>query len=137
MDGDLERSIALVQKKHPHAVRREGAILTGYSRGGFAVPFIAAKHPGRWPYLLVIEADATFTTSGLRRAGVRRVALVGGELGTEIAGMQKTVDALVADGFPAQLFVMPKTGHLYSDNMEEVMRAALGFLVADGNDASP
>jgi hypothetical protein len=61
---------------------------------------------------------------------VRAVALVAGEFGTEIAGMRKTAEALEGASFPARLFVMPKTGHPYSDNMEEVMRSALAFLLA-------
>jgi hypothetical protein len=30
---------------------------------------------------------------------------------------------------------MPRTGHLYSENMEDVMREALAFLVAYESDA--
>jgi pimeloyl-ACP methyl ester carboxylesterase len=130
MDADLEASIAKVQAIHPNAIRRDRAVLTGYSRGGFAVPILAARHPKRWPYLIVIEADATLTAVGLRRAGVVAVALVAGELGDQIAGMQKSADDLVAAGFPARLFVMPKTGHLYSSNMEDVMKHALDFVLS-------
>jgi hypothetical protein len=130
MDSDLERSLTIVESHHPHTIRREGAILSGYSRGGYAVPFIAGMHRGRWPLLLIIEADATLEPASLRRAQVRAVALVAGELGDQIAGMRKTADLLVAASFPARLFVMPRTGHPYSDNIEDVMRDALGFLVA-------
>lgn len=130
MDDDLEASIAKVQAKHPNALRRDVAVLTGYSRGGFAVPIIASRHPKRWPYLVVIEADATLTPDGLKRAGVVAVALVAGELGDQIAGMRKSADDLTAAGFPARLFVMPKTGHPYSSNMEDIMQAALAFVLA-------
>lgn len=135
MDHDLEDSIARVSAKHPHAIRREGAILTGYSRGAYAAPIVAGMHPGRWPFLVLIEADTGVTRDMLERARVRAVAFVAGEQGTEIAGMRKNVDALAKAGFPARLFVMPKTGHLYSDNMDEVMQAALAFVLeheADG-----
>ena len=53
------------------------------------------------------------------------VALVAGEVGTEIAGERKTVEALMQAGFPARLFVMPGVAHLYSENMEQVMADAL------------
>jgi hypothetical protein len=138
MDADLERSVAIVKARHPRSIRQEGAILTGYSRGGYAVPFLAGMRPGRWPLLLIIEADATLDAASLRRAKVRAVALVAGELGDQIAGMRKTQEQLVAASFPARLFVMPNTGHLYSTNIESVMREALGFLVAsDADTASP
>ena len=42
MDRDLEASIARVAAASPGAVDREGAILGGYSRGGYAAPVIAA-----------------------------------------------------------------------------------------------
>jgi hypothetical protein len=135
MDSDLERSIAIVSAHSPRGIRREGAILTGYSRGGYAVPVIAGMHPGRWPLLLIIEADATLDPAALRRARVRAVALVAGEWGDQIAGMRKSAEALLAAALPAKLFVMPKTGHLYSDNIEDVMRDALAFLAAADSEA--
>jgi hypothetical protein len=135
MDADLERSVSIVSRHSPHPIGREGAILTGYSRGGYAVPFIAGRRPGRWPLLLIIEADATLDPVSLRRARVRAVALVAGEWGDQLAGMKKSADALAAASFPARLFLMPKTGHLLSSNIEEVMREALGFLVATDSDS--
>jgi hypothetical protein len=130
MDHDLESSIAKVEKKRGPVFRREGAVLTGYSRGAFAAPLIARNHPGRWPYLVLIEANAPLSAASLRKAGVRAVALVAGELGTEITGMRKTEQELHAANFPARLFVMRKTGHPYSDDMEDVMHAALGFVLS-------
>jgi hypothetical protein len=130
MDHDLEASIARVEKKHPGVVRRQGAILTGYSRGAYAAPIVAGMHPGRWPYLVLIEADATLSPAALRAARVRAVALVAGERGSEIAGMRKSEAALGRAGFPAKLFVMKNTAHLYPDDMEDVMRAALAFVLS-------
>ena len=138
MDADLERSIAIVSSRAPRAIRREGGILTGYSRGGYAVPFIAGMHPGRWPLLLVVEADATLDPASLQRAHVRAVALIAGEWGDQLGGMKKSADALAGASFPARLFVMPRTAHLYSTNIDDVMRDALDFLVAyDGDAGAP
>ena len=127
MDHDLEAAIAKVGPKVP--LDRTNAILTGYSRGGFATPVIARRHPGRWPYLVIIEANAPLTLADLQASGVRAIALVAGEYGTELAGMRKTTSALNDAGFPAKLVVMPKTAHPYSNDMEYVMRQALEFLV--------
>jgi pimeloyl-ACP methyl ester carboxylesterase len=127
MNQDLEGSIAKVKGKIP--IEREDAILTGYSRGAFAAAVLATTHPGRWPHLLLIEANAPLRAEALVRARVKNVALVAGERGTEHAGMQKTADALSAEGYPARLFTMRNTGHLYSDDMEHVMHAALTFLL--------
>jgi pimeloyl-ACP methyl ester carboxylesterase len=129
MDADLEAAIAKVAQKRPGEMSRDGAVLTGYSRGAYAAVPIARKHPGRWPYLVLIEADVPVTATAMRAAGVRAVAFVGGEQGTQIAGERKTTEALAKEGFPARLFVMRKTGHLYSDDMEGVMRDALAFVI--------
>jgi hypothetical protein len=129
MDTDLEAAIARVAQKRPGEVSREGAVLTGYSRGAYAAVPIARKHPGRWPYLVLIEADVPVTAKALRAAGVRAVAFVGGEQGTQIAGERATTEALGKEDFPARLFVMKHTGHLYAVDMEDVMRDALAFVL--------
>lgn len=134
MDADLERSITKVAAKHPGALDRKNAVLTGFSRGAYAAPVIARAHPGRWPMLVLIEANVPLKAESLRKAGVKAVALVAGEVGTEIAGERKTAAALEADGFPVKLFVMPKVAHLYSDDMEDIMSAALSFVLSHEKD---
>lgn len=135
MDHDLETSIAKVATKKKGAFTREGAILTGYSRGAYAAPQIARSHPNRWRHLVLIEANVPLGVTGLRAAGVRSVALVAGEQGDQIPGMRKTEASLAAEGYPVKLFVMPKTGHPYSTDMEDVMAAALSFVLQHDADA--
>jgi len=140
MDGDLERSIAKVEARHRGSIRRDGAILTGFSRGAYAAPVIARLHPGRWPFLVLIEANVPLSVASLRKAGVRAVALVAGEVGTEIAGERKTASELAQAGFPVRLFVMPRVAHLYSDDMDRIMADALAFVLAherDGDASAP
>jgi hypothetical protein len=131
MDHDLEASVAKVEAKHKGTIDRTNAVLTAYSRGAYAAAVIARlpKNKNRWPYLVLIEANVSLTASSLRAAGVRAVALVAGEQGTEIAGERSTAETLERDGFPVRLFVMKKTGHLYSDDMEYVMHDALTWVV--------
>lgn len=129
MDQDLETSIAKVGAKKKGAFTREGAILTGYSRGAYAAPQIARSHPNRWRHLVLIEANVPLSVAGLKAAGVRSVALVAGEQGDQIPGMRKTEAALEGESYPVKLFVMKKTGHPYSADMEDVMAAALSFVL--------
>lgn len=136
MDADLERSIAKVEAKHRGSIRRDGAVLTGWSRGAFAAPVIARMHPKRWPYLVLVEADVPLSAATLRKAGVRAVALLAGEKGTQIAGERRTQAALEAAGFPAKLFVMQKVAHLYPDDMDGLMGEALAFVLSYERDAN-
>lgn len=135
MDRDLERAVARVAERHRGAFHRKGAVLTGYSRGAYAATAIARAHPNRWPFLVLVEAHAPLAASWLRKSGVLAVAMVAGERGEEIEKMRKTADALTADGYPAKLFVMRNTGHLYSDDMELVMHEALAFVLSHEHEA--
>jgi hypothetical protein len=130
MDDDLEKAISATEAAFPDEITREGAVLTGFSRGAYAAPYIATRHPGRWPYLILVEADVTLNVPMLQRAKVRAVAMLAGEWGTQLAGSRKTCEALARQGYPARLFVMPKAGHYYSADIDEQMRQALAFVLA-------
>jgi len=130
MGDDLERAIAATEAAFPGEITREGAVLTGFSRGAYAAPFLAARHPGRWPYLVLVEADVTLTVPMLERAKVRAVAMLAGEWGSQLEGSRKTCQTLARQGYPARLFVMPRAGHYYSADIDLQMRQALAFVLA-------
>jgi poly(3-hydroxybutyrate) depolymerase len=134
MGDDLERAVATVEASYPGEISPEGAILTGFSKGGYVAPAIAARKPGRFAYLLINEADVALDAVSLRKAGVRAVALVAGELGSQLAGEKRTAARLEAQGFPAKVWVMPKAGHHYSANIDAIMAEAIDWLVS--HDAS-
>ena len=90
----------------------------------------AMHHPGRWPFLIVNEADVDLTLPMLRGAGVRSVALIAGEWGTQIAGERRTVAALAAEGYPARLWVMGHVGHPYSTDIDAIMQEALAYVLS-------
>jgi pimeloyl-ACP methyl ester carboxylesterase len=131
IDVDLERSIDAVRRAVPVPFQRDDAVLAGYSRGAYVAVTIAVRHPGRWPFLLLNEADVELTVPMLRAAGVRAVALIAGEWGTQIVGERRTVEALTKEGYPARLWVMPRTGHPYSPDIDSIMADALRFLQMD------
>lgn len=131
MDADLEKAIAVVEELHPGEIRREGAVLTGFSRGAYAAVDIVKRHPGRWPYLILNEADVSLEAKDLRAAGVKAVALIAGEYGSQAAGEQKTAKKLAAQGFRARFWVMPKAGHFYSADIGDIMRQAMDFVLAE------
>ncbi|MBS2019490.1 MAG: hypothetical protein JST00_41895 [Deltaproteobacteria bacterium] len=130
MDADLEKAIAVVEAAYPGEIRREGAILTGFSLGAYAAATIARTHPGRWPYLILTEADVPLDATQLRAAGVLGVALIGGERGSQVAGQKRTVDKLVKQGFHAKLWVMKGAGHHYSADIDTIMSEAMDFVLA-------
>lgn len=130
IDEDLELSIAKVETIHPGELARADNVLLGFSRGAYAAAKIAAAHPGRWPFLVLIEADVPLSKKMLEDAGVRAVALVAGEIGGQIGGERKTANSLLAQGFPARLWVMKKAGHHYSADIEAIMREAITWITS-------
>ena len=130
IDADLEAAIAAAGKHIAPPLTRDGAVLAGFSRGAYVAVFLAVRHPGRWPFLVLNEADVELTIPMVHNAGVRAVALIAGEWGTQLAGERKTVEALAAEGFPARLWVMPKVGHAYSANIDAIMGEALDFVLS-------
>ncbi len=132
MDQDLERGIQVVSKKEGDGgIDRSDAVMTGFSRGGWAAIEIVRMHPGRWPMLILVEADVTVSKAYLDASKVRALAMIAADHGTELPGERKTVDALKAAGYPAELFVMPDSWHLYSTNIDEIMSKALDFVTAN------
>jgi hypothetical protein len=130
MDKDLEAAIAEIESRNPGEFSRDGAILTGFSKGAYAAVGIAKKHPGRWPYLILNEADVSLSAKVLRDAQVRAVALIAGEVSGQVAGEKRTAAALEKEGYPVKLWLMPKAGHFYSPDIDEIMRQAIAFVTA-------
>ena len=134
MDRDLEAAITAVDEAYPGELTRRGAVLTAFSRGAYAAPVIASMHPGRWPYLILAEADVTLTAYALRKAGVKAVVLLAGEYGTQIKGERETVARLQAEHFPARFLTMKKAGHYYSADIDDLMAEAISFVLAQGDE---
>ena len=132
MDRDLEHAIDGVSALYPDEVERRGEVLTGFSRGAYSAPFIALKHPGRWPYLVLVEADVPLDVATLKRAGVEAVAMLAGEWGSQIGGERATADKLRAQGFPAKFWTMQKAGHYYSADIDALMGEAIDWVVRQG-----
>ena len=133
IDLDLEAAIAAVDAELPGLSTRDGAILMGFSKGAYGAVKIAAAHPGRWPHLVLIEANVQLSAASLRAAGVRAVALIAGERSGQLRGQRRTAEQLARQGFPAKLWVMPNAGHHYSADIDTIMAAALDFVVEAGH----
>ncbi len=133
MDRDLERAVAAVRARFPARLasptERSGAVLMGFSKGAYGAIKIALAHRGRWPHLVLIEASVRVSAASLRQGGVRSVALVAGERSSQRRSMERTAGSLRSSGYPAKLWIMPRAGHHYSDNIDAIMAQALDFVI--------
>ena len=102
--------------------------------GAYAAYQIARAHPGRWPYLILNEANVPLDKAQLEAAGVRAVALIAGERGSQLAGERKTAERLAKQGYPARLWVMKGAGHHYSADIDAIMSEAIAYVLREGAD---
>ena len=137
IDADLEKAITVVDGTYPGEMTREGSVLTAFSLGAYTAVQIAKNHPGRWPYLVLNEADVALDVASLRASGVRAVALIAGENGSQVAGERRTAEKLSKQGFPARLWVMKGAGHYYSADIDTIMAEAIGFVLSEGDAGAP
>jgi hypothetical protein len=134
IDADVERAIDATVAVFPGEVDRSGAILAGFSRGAYAAVILAVRHPGRWPFLILNEADVELSLPMMQSAKVRAVALIAGEWGTQLAGEKATYEAMKKQGYPIELWVMRKAGHYYSADIGDIMRDAIDFVLSHEHD---
>ena len=130
IEDDVERAIATTMEQFPGEISRDDEVLCGFSIGGYMAVHFAAAHPGRWPYLVINEANVSLSVPMLKKAQVRAVALIAGELGGQIQGERATAKALEAQGFPVKFWMMPQAGHYYSGNIGEIMQEAIEFVTS-------
>lgn len=132
VEADLDRAIDALDDASHGRLERSRAVLTGFSRGGYLALDLAKREPGRWPYLVIVEADIRVDAAMLEKAGVKAIALVTGELSTQRHGMEKSASALALAGFRSRLWVMPGAGHAYSTDIATIAREALSFVESSG-----
>jgi hypothetical protein len=130
IDEDLELAIETTMTEFPGEISRDDAVLCGFSRGAYMAVRFAAAHPGRWPYLVLNEANVQLDVAQLKKAKVRAVALIAGEIGGQIGGEKKTAAKLEKAGFPVRFWPMPKAGHWYSDDIPQIMKEAIDFVTS-------
>jgi dienelactone hydrolase len=130
VDEDLNRAIDAIDRESGGRLERAGAVLTGFSRGGYLALDLAKREPGRWPYLVIVEADVRVDAAMLEKAGVKAIAFVTGELSTQRRGMEKSAAALSTAGVRSKLWVMPGAGHAYSTDIAAIAKEALTFIEA-------
>ncbi len=134
IDADLERAISATDAVFPGEIGRSGSVLAGFSRGAYAAVILAVRHPGRWPFLILNEADVELTLPMMQTARVRAVALIAGEWGTQLTGERATYEGMRKQGYPIRLWVMRKAGHYYSSDIDDIMREAIDFVLAHEHD---
>ncbi|HEU4406417.1 MAG TPA: hypothetical protein VFS43_14225 [Polyangiaceae bacterium] len=119
----LERRLPAGSKLGP------GRALVGYSLGAAAASkVIELARPGEWSGLVVVNASAVPSAAQLRKAGVKRVALVAGERDMTAPKLKRAAKALEGAGLEARYFSLGPVGHYFGETTEAALEAPLRWV---------
>ncbi len=119
----LERRLPAGEKLGP------GRALVGYSLGAAAaVRAIERAGPGEWAGLVIVNASALPGVAQLRKAGVKRVALVAGERDMTAPKLKGAAKSLAAAGVDTKYFSLGPVGHYFGDTTEAALEAPLRWV---------
>jgi hypothetical protein len=126
----IDASVEGLERRLPAGAKLgPGRALVGYSLGASAAgKAIALARPGQWSALMVVNASAVPSAAELRKAGVKRVALVAGERDMTAPKLKRTAKALEAAGLEARYFSLGPVGHYFGDTTEAALEAPLRWL---------
>lgn len=113
----------------PRAEEEAAPVLVGFSQGAYEVDALLRRGTLRARGLVLLAADVSPDLSALRAAGVRRIALGGGEADPTFPTLRATAARLAKEGAPegieVKLLSLGAVGHVYVGEDPEVLRAAI------------
>jgi predicted esterase len=104
--------------------------IIGYSLGAPAALLQAIQEPGRYDRLMIVNASVEPAAAMMKKAGVRRVALVAGARDATANKLRNAAQRLVAAGVEARYFALEATSHYFDAQSEARMAEPLGWLLA-------
>jgi predicted esterase len=124
----VAKPLRVLGERHAGRVDTRRKALVGYSLGGPAALRIALAQPGQWRGLMIVNAGVEPSAATLRRAGVRRVALVAGERDRTAGKLRRAAARLKHVGFDARYFSMGAVGHYFDATSSSRLVEALTWL---------
>jgi hypothetical protein len=137
---ELEAGVAALEARFPGAVRRDDAWLVGFSLGAIYAASVVRTSTLSFSALILVEGGADVSdwlARTLHGKGIRAVAYLCGEV-TGCAGRARgAAKAWTRAGVAARVFVMPRTGHGYSDDFDPLGREVIAFVNAAARAPEP
>jgi len=124
----VEDPLRALAERHPEQIDTGKRALVGYSLGAPAALRIALAQPGQWSGLMIVNASVEPSAATLRKAGVRRIALVAGDRDRSAPKLKRAATRLKRAGVDAQFFSMGAVGHYFDASSESRMVEALTWL---------
>jgi pimeloyl-ACP methyl ester carboxylesterase len=124
----VESPLLALGDRHAKSVDSTRKALVGYSLGATAALRIALAQPGQWNGLMIVNAGVEPSAATLRKAGVKRIALVAGDRDRSAHKLKRAALRLKRAGIDARFFSMGAVGHYFDATSESRMVEALTWL---------
>jgi pimeloyl-ACP methyl ester carboxylesterase len=124
----VESPLRALGDRHAKSVDSTRKALVGYSLGATAALRIALAQPGQWNGLMIVNAGVEPGAATLRKAGVKRIALVAGDRDRSAHKLKRAAQRLKRAGIDARYFSMGAVGHYFDATSESRMVEALTWL---------
>jgi pimeloyl-ACP methyl ester carboxylesterase len=124
----VEDPLRALGSRHADSIDSARKALVGYSLGATAALRIAVAQPGQWKGLMIVNAGVEPSAATLRKAGVKRIALVAGDRDRSAHKLKRGALRLKRAGIDARYFSMGGVGHYFDATSESRMVEALTWL---------
>jgi len=128
-EARLQAATDALRAKEAGRVGAGPMAIVGYSLGAPAALLQAIREPGRYDRLMIVNASVEPAAATMKKAGLKRVALVAGTKDATASKLRAAAQRLVAAGVDARYFALEGTGHYFDEQSEARMTEPLGWLL--------
>jgi predicted esterase len=128
-EARLQAATDALREKEAGRVGTGSMAIVGYSLGAPAALLQAIREPGRYDRLMIVNASVEPAAAMMKKAGLKRVALVAGAKDATAHKLRAAAQRLVAAGVDARYFALEGTGHYFDGQSEARMAEPLGWLL--------
>jgi predicted esterase len=128
-EARLQAATDALRAKEAGRVGAGPMAIVGYSLGAPVALLQAIREPGRYDRLMIVNASVEPAAATMKKAGLKRVALVAGAKDATASKLRAAAQRLVAAGVDARYFVLEGTGHYFDGQSEARMAEPLGWLL--------
>jgi predicted esterase len=128
-EARLQAATDALREKEAGRVGAGPMAIVGYSLGAPAALLQAIREPGRYDRLMIVNASVEPAAATMKKAGLKRVALVAGAKDATAGKLRAAAQRLAAAGVDARFFALEATGHYFDGQSEARMAEPLGWLL--------
>lgn len=130
-EARLTAAVDALRARHGARVGTGPQAIIGYSLGAPAALLQVMREPSRYDRLMIVNASVEPAAAAMKKAGVKRVALVAGARDATASKLQAAARRLAAAGVDARFFSLEATGHYFDNQSADRLATPLAWLLAN------